>query len=100
MKLLRTPEERFADLPDFDYAPHYVENLPGYSGLRIHYVDAGRQTADQTFLCLHGEPTWAYLFRRMIPAFAAAGGRAVAPDLPGFGRSDKPEDDTVYTFEF
>jgi haloalkane dehalogenase len=100
MKMLRTPEERFADLPGFDYAPHYIEDLAGYSGLRIHYVDAGPDNAEQTFLCLHGEPTWSYLYRRMIPKFVAAGGRAVAPDLPGFGRSDKPEDDAVYTFEF
>jgi haloalkane dehalogenase len=100
MKLLRTPEERFAELPGFGHAPHYLENLPGYSGLRIHYVDTGPQTAGQTFLCLHGEPTWAYLYRRMIPVFVAAGARVVAPDLPGFGRSDKPEDDAVYTFEF
>lgn len=98
----RTPDERFASLPGFPYAPHYVETLPGYPGLRLHYVDVAPDgpASGRTFLCLHGQPTWSYLYRRMIPVFAAAGHRAVAPDLYGFGRSDKPVDDAVYTFTF
>ncbi len=100
--LLRTPDKRFANLPGFPYAPRYVENLAGVDG-RAHYVDAGATApaaSPQTFLCLHGEPTWAYLYRRMIPVFAAAGHRSVAPDLFGFGRSDKPADDAAYSFDF
>ncbi len=98
--ILRTPEARFADLPGFAFSPHYLENIAGFSGLRAHYVDEGPAGADQVFLCLHGEPTWSYLYRRMIPVFTAAGYRAVAPDMFGFGRSDKPEDEAVYTFDF
>ena len=98
--ILRTPEERFADLPGFAYAPRYVEDLPGCAGLRAHYLDDGPGDASQVFLCLHGEPTWSYLYRRMIPVFVEAGHRAVAPDLFGFGRSDKPRDDAAYTFDF
>lgn len=97
---LRTPENRFAALPDWPYAPHYVEDLPGYEGLRAHYVDEGPKDSSHTFLCLHGEPSWAYLYRRMIPHFLAAGGRVVAPDFFGFGRSDKPIADEAYTAEF
>ena len=98
--LLRTPDLRFASLPDFAFAPHYIDTLRGYSGLRMHYVDAGSKDAATTFLCIHGQPTWAYLFRHMLPAFTAAGHRVVAPDLFGFGRSDKPADEATYTFEF
>ena len=100
MRILRTPDERFAGLPDFPYAPHYADGLTAFESLRIHYLDEGPSDADQTFLCLHGEPTWSYLYRRMIPDFLAAGGRVIAPDFAGFGRSDKPEDDGVYTFDF
>jgi haloalkane dehalogenase/tRNA(adenine34) deaminase len=96
---LRTAEERFAALPGFPYAPRYIDTLPGCEGLRMHYVDEGPRDAP-VFLCLHGEPTWAYLYRRMIPVFLRAGRRVVAPDLFGFGRSDKPADDGAYTFEF
>jgi len=99
-EILRTPEERFDRLPGFAYPPNYVEDLPGYGGLRMHYLDEGPQDARQVFLCLHGEPTWSYLYRKMIPVFTAAGHRAVAPDLFGFGRSDKPADDEAYGFEF
>jgi len=95
---LRTPEARFAALPGYPFAPHYIENLPGFAGLRMHYVDEGPRDARHTFLCLHGQPTWSYLYRRMIPAFVAAGARVVAPDLFGFGRSDKPSDEAWYTF--
>ena len=100
MQLLRTPEERFSGLPGFPFVPRYLDGLPGYDGLRIHYLDEGPAAATQVFLCLHGEPTWSYLYRRMVPVFTAAGGRVVAPDLPGFGRSDKPVDDAAYTFDF
>lgn len=100
MKLLRTPDERFADLPGYDFRPNYIDDLTGYEGARIHFVDEGPTGAKQTFLCLHGEPTWAYLYRKMIPVFTASGARAVAPDFLGFGRSDKPVDDDAYNFDF
>jgi len=97
---LRTPDDRFHNLPGFDFAPHYVNELPGYESLRAHYLDEGPSDADEVFLCLHGEPTWCYLYRKMIPVFTEAGGRVLAPDLLGFGRSDKPIDGSVYTFNF
>lgn len=96
---LRTPEDRFMGLPDWDYEPHYIEDLSGYEGLRVHYVDEGPKDGP-VFLCLHGEPSWAYLYRKMIPVFLEAGGRVIAPDFLGFGQSDKPVDDAVYTFHF
>jgi haloalkane dehalogenase len=99
-KSLRTPEERFVDLRDFPYGPVYIDNLKGFEGLRLHYVDEGPENADHIFLCLHGEPTWSYLYRKMIPIFTGAGYRVVAPDFFGFGRSDKPTDEEVYTFDF
>jgi pimeloyl-ACP methyl ester carboxylesterase len=99
IEALRTPESRFHSLPDWPYAPRYVDDLGGYEGLRMHYVDEGPRAAP-TFLCLHGEPSWAYLFRKMIPVFIDAGCRVVAPDLFGFGRSDKPVDDQTYTYHF
>lgn len=95
MQVLRTPDERFADLPGFPYAPRYLE----VGGMRLHYVDEGPRDASATALCLHGEPSWAYLYRKMIPPFVAAGLRVVAPDFFGFGRSDKPDDDAWYGFE-
>ncbi len=97
---LRTPDDRFADLPDFPFPPHYVDNLPGYEGLRAHYLDLGPRNAKHTFLCLHGEPTWSYLYRKMIPVMLESGARVVAPDFFGFGRSDKPVLDAAYTFHF
>ena len=97
---LRTPDDRFANLPGYDFAPHYRDDLPGYEGLRVHYLDEGPRDAAVTFLCLHGQPAWSYLYRKMIPVFAAAGHRVIAPDLLGFGRSDKPVDEAVYTFDF
>ncbi len=100
MDVLRTDDGRFADLPGFAFAPHYVDDMPGYGGLRVHYLDEGPRDAPETFLCLHGQPTWCYLYRKMIPVFAAAGHRVVAPDLLGFGRSDKPADDATYSFSF
>jgi haloalkane dehalogenase len=100
MEILRSPEERFKNLPGFPYAPCFIDTLPGYSGLRMHYIDEGPRDAEPVFLCLHGEPSWSYLYRKMIPVFTAAGGRVVAPDFFGFGRSDKPQDEAVYTFDF
>ncbi len=100
IEIMRTPDERFRDLPGFPYPPEYIENLKGFEGLRLHYVDAGPRDAEHVFLCLHGEPTWSYLYRRMIPVFTAAGHRSVAPDYFGFGRSDKPVAEDVYTFDF
>jgi pimeloyl-ACP methyl ester carboxylesterase len=97
---LRTPEKAFARLAGFPFSPHYLEAIPGYSTLRMHYVDEGPRDAEVTFLCLHGEPTWSYLYRRMIPVFVQAGHRVVAPDLFGFGRSDKPQADSIYSFDF
>ena len=95
MNVLRTPDERFAVLPGFDFVPHYVE----MAGLRLHYVDEGRRDAAVTALCLHGNPSWSYLYRHMLPLFTAAGLRVVAPDLIGFGRSDKPVDEAAHTFD-
>ena len=93
MKILRTPEHRFASLPDYPYAPNYLEVAPG---LRMHYVEAGPSDAPPVLL-MHGEPTWSYLYRHMIPRIAAAGLRAIAPDLIGFGRSDKPASTADYS---
>src|SRR5581483_3413668 len=98
--VLRTPDARFDDLPGFPWEPRYVDPLPGFGPLRMHYVDEGPRHATTTFLCLHGEPTWSYLYRRMIALISAAGHRVVAPDLFGFGRSDKPSEASVYTFDF
>ena len=95
MKAIRTPDERFADLPGYPFAPHYVEVT---DGLRIHYVDEGPRDGEVVVL-LHGEPSWSYLYRTMIPVLTAAGLRAVAPDLVGFGRSDKPVSRDDYTYE-
>lgn len=96
----RTPEERFQNLPGFDFAPHYLEDLTGYEGLRVHYLDEGPKDAARTFLCLHGQPSWSYLYRKMIPVFLETGARVIAPDWLGFGRSDKPVEDDVYTYHF
>lgn len=86
MKFLRTPDERFENIQDFNFAPNY---LTVGNGLRMHYLDEGPADADP-ILVMHGEPTWCYLYRHMIPIFTQAGHRVVAPDLIGFGRSDKP----------
>ncbi len=92
MELLRTPDERFHDLPGYPFAPHYVT----VDGIRMHYVDEG---AGPVVLLLHGEPSWSYLYRKMIPPLVAAGFRAVAPDLVGFGRSDKPAAREDYSYQ-
>jgi len=97
---LRTSDDRFCVLPGFPYEPHYIGDLRGFDGLRMHYVDTGNVDASTVFICLHGQPTWGYVFRRMIPVFEQAGCRVLAPDLFGFGRSDKPVEDATYTFEF
>lgn len=99
MEILRTPDERFADLPDFAFAPRYAK-VGGTSGtpLRLHYLDEGPRGA-APILLMHGEPSWCYLYRRMIPPLAAAGHRVLAPDLIGFGRSDKPASRSDYSFE-
>ena len=97
-KALRTPDDRFSNLSDFPYEPNYVDDLLGYEDLRVHYVDEGPKNADRVFLCLHGEPSWAYLYRKMIPQIVASGARVIAPDWIGFGRSDKLRDDDAYTF--
>lgn len=93
MKSIRTPTERFANLPDYDFREHYVE----VDGLRMHYVDEGPADSEPVLL-LHGEPSWSYLYRHMIPLIAAAGYRAIAPDLIGFGKSDKPMRQKDYSY--
>ena len=95
--VLRTPDERFKDLPDWPYAPKWLEPLG--DGLRMHFIDEGPRDAVATVLCLHGNPSWSYLYRHMIPVFLAAGLRVVAPDLIGFGRSDKPVDEAWHGFD-
>jgi haloalkane dehalogenase len=97
---LRTPDDRLANLPDFGWRPKYIDTLPGYDGLRMAYIDEGEAGASEVFLCLHGQPSWSFLYRKMIPLFLESGARVVAPDLFGFGRSDKPVDDSVYGFHF
>jgi haloalkane dehalogenase len=98
MKVLRTPDERFKSLKDFPFEPKYAEVPDGDGGrLRIHYVDEGPPNGSAVLL-MHGEPSWSFLYRKMIPIFLSAGYRAVAPDLIGFGRSDKPADRNDYTY--
>ena len=98
METLRTPDERFADLPDFPYEPRYVEVDDGDGGrLRVAYVEAGPADGE-TVLLMHGEPSWSFLYRTMIPVLADAGLRVVAPDLVGFGRSDKPVSRDDYSY--
>lgn len=94
MEILRTPDHRFDGLPDWPFAPHYVE----VDGLRMHAVDEGPRGAAETVLLLHGEPSWSYLYRTMIPIGVEAGHRVVAPDLVGFGRSDKPARREDYSY--
>ncbi|OYY71160.1 haloalkane dehalogenase [Sphingomonas sp. 28-63-12] len=96
----RTPDERFIGLPDFDFPVRYVDDLPGYEGLRSAFVDAGPADADRVFLCQHGEPSWSFLYRRMIPVFLETGARVICPDFLGFGRSDKPVRQGDYSFDF
>lgn len=95
---LRTPDERFAGLPGYPWPPHYLSDLPALASLRLHYLDEGPRDAPLTWLCLHGNPAWSYLYRKMIPVFLQAGHRVVAPDLIGFGKSDKPKKDAAHSF--
>jgi haloalkane dehalogenase len=98
MRILRTPDERFAALPDYPLAPHYIDVDSGDGQpLRMHYLDEGPRDG-AIVLMLHGEPTWSYLYRTVIQRVVASGLRAIAPDLPGFGRSDKPADRADYTY--
>lgn len=97
---LRTPEARFRDLPDYPWAPHYLDDLPALAGLRMHYLDEGPADAPLTWLCLHGNPAWSYLYRKMIPVFLDNGDRVVAPDLVGFGKSDKPKREAAHGFDW
>ncbi|MDH3744625.1 MAG: haloalkane dehalogenase [Acidobacteriota bacterium] len=94
MKILRTPDERFLEAEAASFPPHYIE----VDGLRIHYFDEGPRDGKPVLL-MHGEPSWAYLYRKMIPVLVAAGHRTLAPDLVGFGRSDKPAQRDDYTYE-
>ncbi len=98
---LRTPESQFANLPGFPWAPRYHSDLPALGGLRQHYLDENQQVGQGgqlTYLCLHGNPSWSYIFRKMIPVFLGTGARVVAPDMPGFGKSDKPKKDEAHSF--
>jgi tRNA(adenine34) deaminase len=95
---VRTPDDRFSNLPGYPWAPHYIADLPSLAGLRMHYLDEGPANAPITWLCLHGNPAWSYLYRKMIPVFVNAGHRVVAPDIIGFGKSDKPKKDSAHTF--
>ena len=99
MNILRTPDERFENLPDYPFEPNYL-TVPGPEDteLRIHYVDEGPRDAEPVLL-MHGEPSWSYLYRKMIPIITKAGYRAIAPDLVGFGRSDKPTAKEDYTYQ-
>lgn len=94
MEFLRTPDDRFAELPGYDFSPNYYLNA---EGLRMHYLDAN-PTSDKVIVCLHGEPSWSYLYRKMIPGLVAGGYRVIVPDLIGFGRSDKPIREEDYTY--
>ncbi len=93
MKLLRTPDERFENIPEFHFEPHYVE----VGEIRIHYLDEGPKS-EEIVLLMHGEPSWSYLYRHMIPVLIKAGYRTLAPDLVGFGRSDKPTEQSDHTY--
>ncbi|HEU5151895.1 MAG TPA: haloalkane dehalogenase [Iamia sp.] len=98
MDIVRTPDEAFADLPDYPFAPHYVEVDSGDGDtLRVHHIDEGPSDA-APILLMHGEPSWSFLYRHVIPPLVAAGHRVVAPDLVGFGRSDKPTSRDDYTY--
>ena len=105
---VRTPDAAFANLPGYHWPAHYVSDLPSLQGLRMHYLDIAASAAANsnsnsnsnsvTYLCLHGNPAWSYLYRKMIPIFTASGARVVAPDMVGFGKSDKPKKDSFHTF--
>jgi haloalkane dehalogenase len=92
VEIFRTPDERFENLPGYDFAPHYFQ----LDGLRLHHLDEGE---GEPVVCFHGEPTWSYLYRKMIPPLTAAGHRVICPDYAGFGRSDKPTERDWYTYD-
>jgi haloalkane dehalogenase len=92
VEVYRTPDERFSGLPDYEFEPHYVD----VDGVRLHYLDEGE---GDPIVCFHGEPTWSYLYRKMIPPLVGAGHRVIAPDYAGFGRSDKPTERAWYTYD-
>lgn len=94
MNVIRTPEDRFANLPGYSFQSHYIE----VDGMQMHYVDEG-SNEEEIILMLHGEPSWSYLYRKMIPPIVAAGYRAIAPDLIGFGKSDKPLEQEAYSYQ-
>ncbi len=107
---LRTPDGAFSNLPGYPWPPHYHNDLPALGGLRQHFLDEGGNESTSpwtnkgqgggqlTYLCLHGNPSWSYIFRKMLPTFLASGARVVAPDMPGFGKSDKPKKDEAHSF--
>jgi tRNA(adenine34) deaminase len=97
---LRTPDKCFEGLPGFPWSAHYLSDLPSLDGLRLHHLDEGPTDAPRTWLCLHGNPAWSYLYRKMLPVFLDAGDRVVAPDLIGFGKSDKPKKDGFHRFSW
>lgn len=97
---VRTSDDAFARLPGYPWKARYIDSLPGLAGLRMHYLDEGPRDAPATWLCLHGNPAWSYLYRHMVPVFLAAGHRVVAPDMIGFGKSDKPLQETQHRFSW
>ena len=99
MQVLRTPDERFVNLPDWHFEPRYTDVHQDGTVLRVAHIDEGPRDAKNIVLCMHGEPSWSYLYRKMIPKFVADGHRVIAPDLVGFGRSDKPAGTGDYTYE-
>ena len=97
---LRTPDARFCNLPHYPWAPQYISDLPALAGLRLHYLDLGPQDAAQTWLCLHGPTAWSYQYRKKMTVLLAAGHRVVAPDLIGFGKSDKPKKESFHNLQW
>jgi tRNA(adenine34) deaminase len=95
---VRTPDACFTGLPGYPWSPNYIAALPSLAGLRMHYLDESPADAPLTWLCLHGNPAWSYLYRKMIPVLLQAGHRVVAPDMIGFGKSDKPKRDSAHSF--
>ena len=99
METLRTPDSQFQNLPDYPFEPHYTEIDSGDgSSIRIHHIDEGDRAAP-IVLCLHGQPSWSYLYRKMVPLLTASGLRVIAPDLPGYGKSDKPATREDYSYQ-